>query len=237
MKYVNRKGEIIKLADFKYLDAGGCAHIYCDNSTVFKIYKKDTLPDCRINNEIFDILKDINNPNFVKLYETYTSISLYKKLLSHIHPTEFRVDAYTSKFYQKEDIDPISISKDYLLSNLDEIERLFDELAKYKIKVEDVNQKNTIYTKDSIVIIDPDLFCIYEYPIASIKVWNKISLLKLFKSIINYSNSLYFTEKNNYLDWIKDNFHLHEINENTNITKEISNKLQYVKRPIDFVRK
>ena len=237
MKFINEKGEKINLDDFSFLDHGNCANIYYNNNIVFKKYKPTTQSEYKIDSKVFNILKDINNPNFIKLYETYMLTTLKERCLHLLNNINFRIDAYTAKYYEKDYVDPIFINKDYLLSNLYEIEKIFCELSRYRVKVGDIHAKNTIYTKDLIIIIDPDFFQLSNFSQYEIEIINKKNILTLFESMIENSGGLFYNERNALLDWVDDNFTKDSITEKTNVTDFIAKQLRHVKKPIDLVKK
>lgn len=237
MKFINEKGKIINLGDFKFLDHGNCANIYYNNNLVFKKYKSNTQSEYKINSKVFNILKDINNPNFIKLYDIYMLTTLKERFSYLLNITKFRIDAYTAKYYKKDYIDPLYINKDYLLSNLHEIEKIFCELSRYRVKVGDIHANNTVYTNDTITIIDPDLFELSTSSQSEIEILNKRHIIKLFESMIENSSGLFYDERNALLDWVDDNFTKDSITEKTNVTDFIAKQLRHVKRPIDLVRK
>ena len=82
MAYYNRKYQKIKLDNMKYLSSAGCVQVFYDKEKTFKEYSSKTTLNWRLSEEIFDILKDIDNPNFIKLfniYSDYNRINLIKK--------------------------------------------------------------------------------------------------------------------------------------------------------------
>lgn len=237
MKFINEKGEKINLDDFKFLNHGNCANTYYNNNIVFKKYKPTTQSEYKIDSKVFNILKDINNPNFIKLYDIYMLTTLKERFSYLLNITKFRIDAYTAKYYKKDYIDPLYINKDYLLSNLYTIEKIFCELSRYRVKVGDIHAKNTIYTKDLIIIIDPDFFQLSNSSQSEIEIINKKYVLTLFESMIENSSGLFYDERNSLLDWVDDNFTKDSITEKTNVTDFIAKQLRHVKRPIDLVRK
>lgn len=237
MKFINEKGKKINLDDFKVLGNGKCADTYHDGTMVFKKYKEDTRSDYKISKEVFNILKDINNPHFIELYDIYMLTSLPERLLYFLNASIFTIDAYTAKYYKKDYIDPLYINKDYLLSNLHEIEKIFCELSRYRVKVGDIHANNTVYTNDTITIIDPDFFQLSTSSQLEIEILNKRHIITLFESMIENSSGLFYDERNALLDWVDDNFTKDSITENSNVTDFIAKQLRHVKKPIDLVKK
>ena len=97
--YYNRHFDRFNLKNMKYINKGLCAEIYSDDEQIFKKYFPLTPRTCRLKENVFDILKDINNPHFIELYEIYNrsnQIDLYKSIRDE---HEFIVSAYTAKYY------------------------------------------------------------------------------------------------------------------------------------------
>ena len=100
----------------------------------------------------------------------------------------------------------------------------------------DIKKDNSILGKNNIIIIDPDLFYIINSTKTFLRKTNKIKLLYLFNSII--INSI-----DDDLDYPRKIRILHNllsdiiITDKTNITYELSKKLQYIKKPIDIFKK
>lgn len=237
MKFINEKGKKINLNNYTFLNNGKCANTYHNNTLVFKEYNKDTISEFKISKDVFDILKDIDNPNFIKLYDTYMLTTLFERILYSLNAICFSIDAYTAKLYQKENINPLYINKEYLLYNLSEIEKLLNLISSLGIKVDDIHTGNTVYTKDRIIIIDPDFFKLSHTSESRIKSWNKRNVLVLFQSMIEDSKELKCKDRKALLDWFDDNFSVSKVTEDINITYNIAKQLKYVKKPIDIIRK
>ena len=163
--------------------------------------------------------------------------TLPERILYSLNAINFMIDGYTTKFYQKESINPLCIDKDYLLSNLYEIEKLFNIISSTGIKVDDIFIDNIVYTKDRIIIIDPDFYRISKSKESEIKSWNKRNILILFQSMIEETIGLYHEERQKLISWFEDTFFEEKITENTNVTDNIAKELKYVKKPIDVIRK
>ena len=225
----NYKKVNIDIQSYKIFDVGGCGEIYRNKDEILKKYYPRTDRLHRLKIKEFNLLKQINHTNFIKLHKIYmicNKPSIIKRYL---------VDLYTAKYYQKEDITPAFLNKDYLLENFSSIENLFRIFSDNKIKTYDIKLYNTVFTKDFIVIIDPDLYELSNDKINKIKVWNKNNLFKLFTEIL--LAGLKGCDWTNMFCWIYDNFNPEKINENTDLAHELSKKLQYVKRPIEVIRK
>lgn len=233
MRYIDEKRKKIEINinDFQFFDNGACGEIYYNNDKdiiLKKYYSYTTLSD-RLDVNVFDVLKQINHPNFIKLYKLFFDFNNYSS------PKEQPIDIYTAKYYQKEDITPAFVNKDYLLDNFNSIERLFEIFSNANIKVYDVKPQNTVFTKELIIIIDPDYYKISKDGIKDIKIWNKKNLFALFKQLLLYG--LDCEDWGKMINWIYNNINANEITENTDLACELSKKLQYIKKPIDVIRK
>lgn len=235
MAYIDRNGKKYKYNSrcFKKLNYGECANVFYDKNKniIFKIYDEDLENKYRIKSEIFDILKQIKSPYFMELYNLYMQVKLKERIEYNLKKDNFRVDCYTAKYYKKIDIDPIFTDKEYLLSSLKGIEKVFDILSTYRIEVSDIKMQNSVYTKDGIVIIDPDFYFFSIDPESEIKKMNKKAILSLLKSILLWSKIPY-----NETRELRSKLNIVP-NENKSITDEIAKELKYVKKPIDIIRK
>ena len=125
--------------------------------------------------------------------------------------------------------------KNYLLENIEKLEKLFETFYDYKICVEDVKRRNTVSNRNEIIIIDPDLFYIFNENASKdfMSLVNKRKLLELVRSIMVNSESGevdYLTFENGINMEILD----FKVSDETNITNEVAPKLKYMKKPIYF---
>ncbi len=125
--------------------------------------------------------------------------------------------------------------KNYLLENIEKLEKLFETFSDYKICIEDVKRRNTVINRNEIIIIDPDLFYIFNENASKdfMSLVNKRKLLELVRSIMVNSESGevdYLTFENGINMEILD----FKVSDETNITNEVAPKLKYVKKPIYF---
>lgn len=238
MAYYNRDKEklSLKLDELEFLNSGECAKVRYNSEIIFKEYYHDS--ECRLTPEIFDILKNIDNSHFMKIYDIYSEMSTFELAQYILKQRPFIVDAYTAKFYPEEPINVLYEHTDNLLENLNELEILFKIFSYNGIVTDDVKRTNTVLNKNEIIIIiiDPDAFYISKESPKDLLVRNKKELLYIFKSLLLHSakeneNSKKWLLINRKIDNDLTNF---EIEENTNITNEFSKRLGYVKRPIDY---
>lgn len=237
MSYYNREYQKLNLKITKkhYLNHGQNASIFLSDNTIVKKYYNHTPAHFRISTEIFDILKKINNKHFIELYEIYCQIAPILLPLHQKGIIPFTVSAYTAKYYINENINILYEPTDYIISNLEEIEKLIDIFSNNQIITRDLTKANTIINSQGIILIDPDLFHIPITPIPrkNIITNNKFQLLSLLESI--WISSIYKKENVSYND-INNLFNI-PINETTSITDEIYKKLKYTKHPINYFSK
>lgn len=238
MKYYNRNCEELKINKRKmeYIGHGYCAKVFRYENMIFKEYYSETTHRFRLSADMFDILKDIDNPHFIKLFDIYNSMNLLEKFGYKKRRIPFNVDAYTSKYYEPQAINILYESIDYILDNFRELEELFKIFANNSICADDVKMANTVIDSNGIVIIDPDRFYISSYSKDEITVLNKKKLLNLLRNIC-INSTVEELRYGNIIAKIDNNLVNIEVTENTDITYEISKKLKYVKKPIDLLIK
>ena len=250
MAFYNRSGKKLNL-DFdgmESLTGGGCSTVYHNEDIIFKKYHPHIRKEIRLTPEGFDFFKNINNPHFIKLYDIFCDYDFFELISFYLRRELFKVDGYTAKFYSDDSVNVLLEYKDYLLDNLRELEDLFNFFSDNRVYLDDIKRANTILGKNGIVIIDPDLFVINAslrdvmdcdvYSLighrCSINLQNKKALVHLINDI--FSCCLYgMSDSDNYLK--ADAFFNFEIREDTDITSEVSKRLQYVKKPIDYIEK
>ena len=233
MSYYNRDHKKIKLDDFEYLNSGECARILYNKEVIFKEYFPETEPCYRINEKVFNILKNINNPHFIELFDFYSDFNFIELLKNKVGILPFVIDAYTAKYYPDDSVNVLIEHKDYILDNLKELEVLFRVFSENMICTDDIKRDNTVIGKDGIVIIDPDLFYTMQSSREFISTLNKKNLLYLFRDILinSIKNELNPGKIKTFIDNELVNF---EVKANTDVTYEISKKLKYIKKPIEL---
>ena len=238
MKYfdMNHKKYNFYKSEFEYLNHGKCANVFRFYDIILKEYFSYTTEQCRLNLEMFKILKDIKNKHFIELINIYSCMDIINLLKYYVKPSCFKTDMYTARYYVDEGINVLTESINYLLDNFRELEILFEEFSKNNICTSDLKRSNSIINSNGIIIIDPDLFYISSMSQNYIITKNKKMLLDLFldiclKCAIEEQHSKQIINK-----IINDLVNI-EVDKNTDITYEIYKKLSYVKRPIDYLIK
>ncbi len=155
--YVNKSFEFLSVKEENFINHGECGTIFStDDDKIIKTYFDETSEMCKLNDDTFLILKKIRNQHFVELYDVYTTLAHYKAYKKG--KSEFLVDAYTAKRYYGTERSMLRDSKEYLLTNIRELEELIHELSYSAILVGDLSAENTIFTDSHMILVDPDLF-------------------------------------------------------------------------------
>ena len=236
MPYYNRNYKKLKLSDIEYLNSGECAKILHNKGIIFKEYYSETRLNRRINEKMFDILKNISNPHFIELFDIYSDFDFIELLKNKMGILPFIVDAYTAKYYPDNSVNVLFEHKDYILDNFKELEVLFRIFSENMICTADIKRDNTVIGKEGIVIIDPDLFYTMESSKEFISTLNKKNLLNLFRSILinSVENEPNCGKIITFIDNELVNF---EVTDNTDVAYEISKKLKYIKKTIELFRR
>ena len=243
MDFYNRDNVKFDFNDMEYLSHGYNGEVFYNNKIIFKKYFAWSEKDSRINLQLFDLLKEFKNPHFIELYDVYTKyykIEIINKIIKKIRNNAFLVEGYSAKYYQEDNIDVLNASKEYFLENLFEIEKLINELSENGIKINDIKRENIILNKDNIVIIDPDLFYLWN-PISCLSankeklyyLFNDLLLNEVLKTPYLYVTSKYLKEQNIF----KNHMYNLYATEEFCVTDEFSKILKHTKKPVELFEK
>ena len=237
MAYYNRDIERFKLKKSKreFVGHGGWSTIYRYGDIAFKSYCPDTDTHYKIKPEVFDVLKGIDNRHLIKLYDIYTTISMFSLFKERAIELAFNVQAYTAKYYENDSIDILYQPTDYILENFKELEQLFEILTNNRILTVDIHPNNSILQKNNIVIIDPDMFSFSEEDRESLSYMNKINLINLLEKLI--VDNRYTLAGRGFYEKVTNDLIDFKISSSTDMTYELSKRLKNVKRPIDLFNK
>lgn len=234
--YINHLGNIVVHRDFSYLDKEMCGTAFKKDDKVLKLYFKDTLSEHRLDYEVFELLNELNSDHFIKIYELYTNLKSY--LQYRFREYEFYTQGYLAQYYKSDDINILTMEKEYILENMYEIEKVVKEFTKEYIEVKDLSTSNTIFTKDRMIIIDPDCFKREYYGIYS--TCNNDRILEnyfiglyydFFKRLCNGEDYALPGKVCSYMiDWFKNAY------KSKSVTDNISLLLKDTKRPIDLFK-
>ena len=243
MDFYNRDNVKFDFNDMEYLSHGYNGEVFYNNKIIFKKYFAWSEKDSRINLQLFDLLKEFKNPHFIELYDIYTKyfkIEIINRIIKKIRNNAFLVEGYSAKYYQEDNIDVLNSSKEYFLENLFEIEKFINELSENGIKINDMIRRNIILNKDNIVIIDPDLFYLWN-PISCLPankeklyyLFNDLLLNEVFKIPYLYTTSKYLKEQNIF----KNHMYNLYATEEFCVTDEFSKILKHTKKPVELFEK
>ena len=186
----NKYGVEYDVSNFFYLDSGYNARIFKRDDEALKVYNCNcSIKNC-MSRKTFNILKENNIPNLVKLREyLYKEKSAYNKV--------FTMDAYTMDYVDGKKIKLLDAPKDYVEKVTESLDETIDRLTKLKLFILDTNSKNIIFTEDGVTIIDLDMY-------SKERMLSKEYLMEFNKSqMMNYiRNTIKFEireEKNNDL--------------------------------------
>lgn len=234
MSYYDIDGNLLDIdkENMSFLNNGECARVLHDGNITFKEYYSMTSPDYRLSTRMYNVLKDINNPHFIKLLNAYSQMNFFDLIKYKTGISKFHIDAYTALLYKDEEIDLLEKDKAYILDNLYELENLMDVFADNSIIVDDLKRDNVTMDSNSIVIIDPDLFYFSELSKECITKENKIKLLLMLEHIL-VRTAIKHPNRREILDKLSE-FIKMDVDYETDITYEFSKRLSYASKPIDY---
>ena len=223
MKYISDKGKIydVKEDSLTYLDHGLTANIYfMEDKRLLKRYYAYTSKLVKLDEDIFTLLKELNNPNIVKIHEMlFDEPSLYKT-------------GYIMDYIKPDNVDYLTNISSIFLEHIHEIEKVVDRLSKERVRVMDLKNSNVIITNNGMIIIDPDKYRIVDYDPTYA---NKDQILYLAYSILNFSKSP-SKDSLDRLSLLKMKQAI-EIDESMSITSQLSKKLTPSRKPIDIFKR
>jgi len=140
--------------------------------------------------------------------------------------------AYKTMFYDKKDIDILTMPVEYTIENMRRLYRVSDVLGDNNIRIEDLHNQNVILTEDGIIIIDADRYT-YD-PSINPNDYNKRFVNTVFTLLYMDSPSVkLLTEDYNYQD-ISNSMQQLLLRSNP---EQVGKKLVRYKRPIDYIKK
>lgn len=210
---------------------GYCGVVYqLDEKSVLKIYNAETEKFCRLNKEVAEVSKTMKNPHLMNIQTL-----LYRE--PKIDKNSCQTEAYIASYIKKDNIDILRQPTDYLLENMYEISKLFDQFTAHNITVDDVKFANARMQENNIVLVDIDTWKNIKTSPAETKRINNTELLLLFKRIVqstivlkNYPNDWFYTASKDLFDMDKRS--IGEIE----VTDIIAKRLVKYKYPIDYFK-
>lgn len=183
-----------------------------------KVYKRGK----EVNKEILKFIKNLMLKNYYKIHDFY-----YNK------NGDFR--AHTMQYYQKEDIDILTMPVDYTLDNLYTLYSSVNTLTQNNIFISDMHTGNIIINGNDITVIDADLYCFnHVFTMQKLQLKNLFSLKYLFEEIYVEAIKRYHSEIEGYRtnEVVRNIFLLYP----SNSLEEVSKKLIKYKYPIEYIK-
>ena len=223
MYYYDSSGKLINynldMNDYDYCGKSGMV-FRLEDDCCLKTYFSYSTENVKMDSDIFTILKKMNHPNVYKLIELYYDVN-----------SKDSVEAYKYRYVESSPIDIINESTEYLLYNLEELEKLVDTFSDLKIWLKDIKKENAVLTDDRIVLIDLDCCKLARNNThCDINENNKLCLQELFLDLI--------VKTRNYSDRYE-----HELNElflfdiNDSLSSCVSKKLVKFKTLKDYIKR
>lgn len=232
MEYYNTKGEFVSVEVGISKHHGTCGHLYELEQDIYlkKYYDYISLKG-RLDYKTFQFLRELHHPftnTVLDLYYENWKVSDRNKLIDN--PNSFQTDAYLFEFLKEKKIDILKMPIDYLLYNLEELEKLMVLFAENKVKADDLKRDNAVFTGNKIVLIDLDNCKIKENEDTNFLIeWNKRKLSFLFLDLFRRSESV------SYKNYEKVP-QLFEVEDGKNLTEMVVRKLKKYKRPLDYLK-
>lgn len=196
------------------------------NDTILKVFTnnyvgKKIIGTDYISAKTFEAIKEVTNPNIVKLYDYF-----YNTKDDH-----YEIDAYTMEKVHNKKLDILSEEKAILLCYLSDLQNLAKDLANKKISMQDTNGANLLFNSRGPVVVDLDFYFKNNIFVTKkeLEVSNKKAALEYFK---NYAINNYFklyddSDKDEYTRKLNDLYGVFamRINNKTDIVKCVENNL------------
>ena len=195
------------------IGSGGDGKIYLlNNDNCLKIFRS---PHFEYARNIIDIISNLNMDGIYRIYNL-----LYNNKREFI--------GYEMKYYQKEDIDILTMPIDYTIDNLIKLYNLADIFGKYNIVMHDLLCINIILNSDGITVIDADGYYFDKYGTKSHNKSNVNSLFRdLYKKSLEYNHNIISRD-------LTDN--INDLFAGGNVERTYKKLIKY-KYPIDYLRK
>lgn len=136
---------------YELIGCGKCGNVFSDGNIAMKRY----FDECyiyRIKEEVFNKLKEVNNPCFVNFMDLIKVKRRGKEI----------VDGYTYKYIEEVGDYMIDLPMEYTYETLHQFQKLLEQFNELKVFVDDAYEDNLVLSKDGLVIIDPDIYSIYK---------------------------------------------------------------------------
>ena len=171
---------MINFDKLEYIGCGSTANVYKINDKAIKLFIPEYISI--LSEDMFDFLKSINDPNFMKLEKYKMRETFDYKYHIYVKSLKYYTYLYIKETNSRKKLD-------YFLDNFDRLEKFAEIFNKNGVKLGDLNFDNTVLQDDNIVLIDPDNY-IYSSDLEAVKENNRHELTFLFIDIISHSFDL-----------------------------------------------
>ena len=146
-----KKNIELDTSDYEYISHGNCANIFRKKNEALKIYLNECKDIYRLKKGIFKLIKKLNDPNIVKLYEYYYKMSynIYKV---------GSMDAYSMDYIENEQYNLIELEKKQLIDMVKSLDETIQKLSNKGIVLRDMKKDHLLLTNNRFLLIDPDMF-------------------------------------------------------------------------------
>ena len=202
MIFYSSKNDILDTDKYMKYDTGGNSVIYKkeNEDVLFKVYKVDSTYKYHMAKRNFNMMKEYDIPNLVKLLDYYFQ---YKQKANAILP----MDAYTMKLVDGNRVDLIDMDKNYINQVLLQLEEIIDRLTERKLLIGDAHKDNIIFNENGVTLIDLDQITHMSlFTKKTIYSFNKSGLLYIMSTKIRSE----IKEKYPELDVLTPNFYYRE---------------------------
>lgn len=222
MRLYDSNGEVVSFSTKEKVGEGIIySNIYrVSEEECIKIFKSTS---DELTLEILSLIRSLNLPGFYSIHDFYFDKN-----------KDFK--AYTMKYYQKEDIDILTMPTDYTLSNLYAIYNAIERLTDENVVVDDLHSGNVVLNRDGITVIDADLY--YQLLNAErykLECKNLLALIYLFKDLYFDSLDSFHgsCDTSIYMDSIRNLFDSYD----PESIHKVYKKWSRYKYPIDYISK
>lgn len=237
MQYYDSEGNLRTFnTDGNHFKTGSTSYVFKIGDLALKEYRKSIGDYYCLDASVFNVLKKIDHPNFLKLQEYFFDTSIVDDTLMKEEIIEelkgMPISAYSYDFILEEEIDILNMSKDYFLTNLEGLEGLFDLFDDERLVLADIKPANTIVNSEGIVLIDPDYFMFFNendknFAWEDIKRHNRLLLLRLMRRLLRGKRVFAGQSVKKFLS--------DDLLDKPKMVDEVSKRLAYVKTPADIV--
>lgn len=223
-------------------EEGRGANLYLQDNkkTIFKKYNE--LANKWMNYQLFETLKQIENPHFVELIERYYSVYTNPENIVDF-PSDSKIAGYTKKYIREKKINILKEKKNYLIQNIFELQELFNIFSQDGIRVSFKYPGDIKINSNGIVLNNPDNFSLVDveksnYPLEELSLHNQFQLIELLRIAFSDGFSQLFLKLDFtlYKNTVEDLFS-YDLVRSQDIASEVNKKLRFSKRPLDYMRK